>query len=91
MVQIANSLKISLDKYMNMYLQEAKTGIRCTEKGPEFSVGSICIISRTVSIFKEFEKETNNLIDWKDINMQFYHRLTTILRLARIPVGNVIF
>ena len=88
MPRLANSLKINLDRYMNMYLQEVKTGIRCTEKGHKFSVGSIYIITRTVSIFKEFEKETNNLIDWKDINMQFYHRLTTILRLARIPVGN---
>ena len=80
MARLANSLKISLDRYLDVYLQEVKAGIRCTEKGHKFSVGSIYIITRTVSIFKEFEKETNNLIDWKDINMQFYYRFVQYLR-----------
>lgn len=80
MGRTANSLKVSLNRYMEKYLQEARTGIRCTEKGRKFSVGSIYIISRTVSIFKEFEEETNNLTDWKDVNMQFYYKFVQYLR-----------
>ena len=40
MAQVANSLKISLDRYMNMYMQEIKKVFVVQKKGLNFLSGA---------------------------------------------------
>ncbi len=80
-----NSLKVSLNSYVNSYLQDIKSGVRCTESGNRYSVGSIYIINRTVSLFKELEKNVTGNLDWKDINMQFFYKFVQYMRLPKRP------
>lgn len=76
----ANSLKVSLNSYVNQYLLDVRSGVRCTEKGNRYSVGSTYIINRTVFLFKEFEENVTGTLDWKDMNMQFYYKFVQYMR-----------
>ncbi len=73
-----------MNNYVNLYLQDVRSGVRCTEKGNRYSVGSTYIINRTVSLFKEFEENVTGTLDWQDMNMQFYYKSVQITGCVRI-------
>lgn len=80
MGQFVNSLKVSLNSYVNLYLNDINAGVRCTVNGKPYSLGSTYIIRRTVSLFQEFENDVTGPLDWKNINMQFFYKFIQYMR-----------
>lgn len=73
-------LKISFNEYLDNYLSDVISHKRCTEKGREYSQGSIFTLNRTVSLLKQFQQNHDKIVNWKDINMDFYYEFTAYLR-----------
>ena len=64
--------RMTLNKYVDMFLEEAKNGSRVTEKGTKYSQGTITSISQAVRRLKEFQEDSHRVYDFDDINMEFY-------------------
>lgn len=83
------SLKISFNEYLDTYLNDVINRKRCTERGGDFSQGSIFILNRTVSLLKQFQLHHNKIVNWKDINMDFYYNFSGYLRALGLKPNTV--
>lgn len=64
--------RMTLNKYVHKFLDEAKNGVRVTEKGTVYSPGTISSISQAVTRLDGFQKVAGREYDFGDINMDFY-------------------
>ena len=64
--------RVTLNKYVHKFLDEAKSGVRVTERGTVYSPGTISSISQTVARLDGFQEEAGREYDFGDINMDFY-------------------
>lgn len=64
--------RMTLNKYVDKFLDEAKDGTRITEKGTRYSPGTISSINQAITRLKGFQKDRGKEFDFDDIDMDFY-------------------
>lgn len=70
---------VSLDAYVNLYLQQAETGMRKTRKGLSFSAGTIKSIRVVRNLVADFQTKTEKGYDFDDIDYDFRTRFIDYL------------
>ena len=76
----AEAKKMTLNKYIDTYLQQISTGARMTARGRYFAPSSVKSIKMAMARFKEFQKETGRTYNFDDINMDFYYAYNAFLK-----------
>ena len=87
--KIAEANRMTLNKFIDMYLEQIKDGTRQTEKGRNYAEGSIRSIKATMSQFKYFQESTGRQYDFDDIDMQFYYEYTSYLKKKEYSVNTI--
>lgn len=62
---------VTLGKYLDSYLEQAETGKRKTQKGLNFSAGTIKSIRAVRKLLKDFQDATERIYDFDDIDYDF--------------------
>lgn len=75
--------KVTLSKYMDSYLEQAETGKRKTQKGLNFSAGTIKSIRAVRKLLIDFQSGSEKLYDFDDIDYEFRTRFIDFLYNVR--------
>ena len=65
--------KVDLNTYIQKYIEEMKTGVRKTEKGLQYSDGTIKNRTSFYSEFQKFQQSRHKKYNFEDINIDFYN------------------
>ena len=65
--------KVDLNTYIQKYIEEMKTGARKTEKGLQYSDGTIKNRTSFYSEFQKFQQSRHKKYNFEDINIDFYN------------------
>ena len=80
---------MTLNSYLDTYKDEILGGVRCSERGKPFAQGTIYGLTRTISIIKEYQNETGKVINWDDIDIDFYHNFINYLRCHNLKTNTI--
>jgi len=76
----AEKNRMTLNKYIDLYLKQIATGGRQTARGRNFAPSSVKSIKMAMTRFKEFQKAMKREYDFNDINMDFYYAYNAFLK-----------
>ena len=68
----AEAARITLNRFIDMYIEEVSNGGRQTDKGTNYAPATIKAIKASVTQFKEYQQKKKKYLDFDDIDMQFY-------------------
>lgn len=77
--QEAEEQRMTLNKFIDTFLEEIQNGSRKTSRGTNYANGTIRAAKTALKQFKAFQKETKIEYDFNDIDMQFYYDFTAYL------------
>ena len=72
--------RITLGKFMDRYVEEAKAGIRLTVQGKRYADYSITNIQQSINRFHDFENYKGRVYDFEDITLDFYYQFSDYLK-----------
>ena len=72
--------KVTLSKYMDSYLEQAETGKRKTQKGLNFSAGTIKSIRAVRKLLIDFQSGSEKLYDFDDKDYEFRTRFIDFMK-----------
>ena len=75
----AKRKRMTLNKYIDLYLEQAKSGARKTLKGTNFAEGTIKAIKQVQVQFKGYQDFIQKEIDFDDITLDFRNKFLTYL------------
>ena len=75
----ARRKRMTLNKYIDLYLEQAKSGARKTLKGTNFAEGTIKAIRQVQVQFKGYQEFIKQEIDFDDITLDFRNKFLTYL------------
>lgn len=75
----AEEQRMTLNKFIDLFLEEIQKGSRKTSRGTNYAQGTIKAAKTALKQFKAFQKERNIEYDFNDIDMQFYYDFTAYL------------
>lgn len=76
----AEKNRMTLNKYIDLYLKQIASGGRQTARGRNFAPSSVKSIKMAMTRFKEFQKAMKREYDFNDINMDFYYAYNAFLK-----------
>lgn len=76
----AEKNRMTLNKYIDLYLKQIASGGRQTARGRNFAPSSVKSIKMAMTRFKEFQKAMKRDYDFNDINMDFYYAYNAFLK-----------
>lgn len=85
----AEEKRVTLNKYIKMYLQQIKDGSRQTEKGTNYAESTKRSITTAMNQFEYFQEETHRRYDFDDIDMQFYYNYTAWLKKKSYSINTI--
>ena len=62
---------MTLDSYMKMYIEQTETGVRKTQKGVNFSKGTVKSIRLVGKLMTEFQQKAGRVYDFDDVDYEF--------------------
>lgn len=72
--------KMTLAKYIDMYIEQVKSGARQTEQGRNYAPSTIKSIVTAMNQWKAFQQSIHKVYDFDDIDMKCYYDYTTFLK-----------
>lgn len=72
--------RVTLNKFVDKYLDELAKGARQTDKGTNYDENTIRSIRGTVNQFKYFQRDKHKHLDFDDIDMDFYYAFTAYMK-----------
>lgn len=85
----AEAKKMTLSKYIDEFYEDAKAGIRLTEKNTLYSNGTLTSIKQAIDHFRAFEKKSKKKYNFDDIDMDFYRRYLAFLNNENYALNTV--
>ena len=85
----AEAKRVKLNQYIDNFLDQIKTGERQTAQGKEYARSTVIAVRQAMTQFKLFQKESKRTLDYKDINMAFYHDYTAFLKNKNYSINSV--
>lgn len=71
---------MTLAKYIDMYIEQVKSGARQTEQGRNYAPSTIKSIVTALNQWKAFQQSVHKVYDFDDIDMKCYYDYTTLLK-----------
>jgi len=72
--------RLTLNQYMDKYVEDIKSGARSTYKGSNFSPNSAKTISSVANRIREFQEEKGRVLGFEDIDMDFYRDFMAFMK-----------
>ena len=85
--EIAN--RVTLNKFIDRFLEEVENGSRQTDKGTNYAFATIKSIKSGINQFKYFQEDTKTEYDFNDIDMSFYYKFTSYLKGKNYSVNSI--
>lgn len=81
--------KMTLNKYIDLYISQIESGARQTDKGTNYSANTVKAVKTAMLQWKDFQKATRRKLDFDDIDIQFYHDYTAWLKKKNYSINSV--
>ena len=81
--------KVTFNKFLELYLEQLKSGARQTDKGTNYDASSIKSVKGCVSQIKYYQKDKKLRLDFEDIDMPFYYAFTAYLKEKNYSVNTI--
>lgn len=81
--------RITLNKFIDNFIEEIKNGGRQTEKGTNYAPATIKSIRAAMQQFKNFQEETKKTYNWNDMDLQFYYAYTAWMKKKDYSVNTI--
>ena len=85
----AEAKRMTLNKYIKMYIEQVSNGSRQTEQGRNYAYTTVKAIKQAMKQFELFQKDTHRTYDFKDIDMTFYYDYTAYLKKKNYSINSV--
>lgn len=72
--------RLTLNQYMDRYVEDIKSGARSTYKGSNFSPNSAKTISSVANRIREYQEEKACVLGFEDIDMNFYRDFMAFMK-----------
>ena len=90
--QEAEANRMTLAKYVDMYIAQIKSGARMTDKGRKYAPSTIRSIVTAMNQWKAFQKKVKRVYDFDDIDMKCYYDYTAFLmNKTKVVDGKQVF
>ena len=80
---------ITLNQYIDNFLSGISSGARQTEKGTNYAASTVKSIRAAMTQFLNFQIDSGHNIDFKDVDMNFYHEYTSYLKNKNYSINSV--
>lgn len=87
--QEAEAKRITLNKFIEQYVDQVEHGGRQTDKGRNYAYSTVKSIKQAMKQFELFQEETHRTYDFKDIDMNFYYEYTAYLKNKNYSINSV--
>ena len=88
----AEANRMTLAKYIDMYISQIKSGARMTDKGRKYANSTIKAIVTAMNQWKAFQKKVKRTYDFDDIDMKCYYDYTAFLmNKTKVVDGKQVF
>lgn len=88
----AEEKKMTLQKYIKLYIEQIKSGARQTEQGRNYAPSTIRAIVTAMNQWAAFQKHVHRVYDFDDIDMKCYYDYTTFLKnKTKVVDGKQVF
>ncbi|MBO4916548.1 MAG: site-specific integrase [Bacteroidales bacterium] len=81
--------RMTLNKFIKMYIEQISTGARQTEQGRNYAYSTVKAIKQAMKQFEMFQKSRRRTYDFKDIDMNFYYDYTAYLKKKEYSINSV--
>lgn len=85
----AEAKRMTLNKYIDLYIEQVSNGARHTDQGRNYAYSTVKAIKQTMNQFALFQAETGRWYDFKDIDMTFYYDYTAYLKNKNYSINSV--
>ena len=85
----AEAKRMTLSKYIDLYIKEIFSGARQTDKGSNFAYGTAKSLRESMTVWKTFQKETHKTYDFDDIDMPLYFKYTEWMKARNYAINTV--
>lgn len=85
----AEENRVTLNKFIAMYIQQIENGARQTERGRNFAPSTVKSIKSALNQFKYFQDDKGKEIDFADVDMQFYYDYTAYLKGKNYSINSI--
>lgn len=85
----AEAKRMTLNKYIDLYIEQVSNGARQTEQGRNYAYSTVKAIKQAMKQFKLFQEKTGRTYDFKDIDMTFYYDYTAYLKKKDYAINSV--
>ena len=81
--------RVTLSKYIDMYIREIETGARQTDRGVNYSPNTVKAVRTALTQWKEFQASKRKKYDFDDIDLKVYYEYTAWLKAKDYSVNSV--
>lgn len=87
--RIAEANRMTLNKFIAMYIEQISNGARQTERGMNFAFSTVKSIKSALNQFAYYQEHLGKEIDFTDIDMNFYHEYTAYLKGKNYSINSI--
>ncbi|MBO5815591.1 MAG: phage integrase SAM-like domain-containing protein [Bacteroidales bacterium] len=87
--KIAEANRMTLNKFIAMYIEQISNGARQTERGLNFAFSTVKSIKSALNQFAYYQEHLGREIDFNDIDMNFYHEYTAYLKGKNYSINSI--
>ena len=81
--------KMTLSKYIKLFIEQIENGDRQTEKGTNYAKSTVRSIKQAMTQWAQFQEATGRTYDFDDIDMQCYYDYTAYLKGKNYAINSV--
>ena len=83
----AEAKKMTLSKYIDLYIEQIFSGARQTDKGTNFAHSTAKSLKESMTVWKTFQSETHRRYDFNDIDMTLYFKYTEWMKARNYAIN----
>ena len=83
----AEAKKMTLSKYIDLYIEQIFSGARQTDKGTNFAHSTAKSLKESMTVWKTFQSETHRRYDFNDIDMTLYFKYTEWMKARNYVIN----
>jgi integrase len=81
--------KMTLNKFIDQYLKDIKSGRRQSDRGKAFAPATVIAINQTMTQFKGFQKKAKREFNFDDIDLEFYNDYVAYLKKRNYSINSI--
>lgn len=83
----AEAKRMTLSKYIDLYITQIFSGARQTDKGSNFAHGTAKSLKESMTVWKAFQKDMHKRYDFDDIDMTLYFKYTEWMKARNYSIN----